>query len=1271
MITSDNRDFLDGIARDFARYRDLMKEEEVNECLCEGCQKQCGKILNLSECNKSYDKFLCYIEDNKCITEASNKFCNKCKTTEQTIRQDISLFKYQLFLEDYMNQLNEIPNDKIMSRGLLVFHGLGSGKTCSGILLANSCRRYGGGKRRNIILMIPASLLLDPWIKELMKLNSKCNSDIKLKRELQKVRQAYKNKNEDEIKKAYKKACEKNGVFILHYNADGDGGWKDEIMRIKRDYKQIGSNVFDNAVIVIDEVHNFTNSLVNIKEKKNKVQRKMTKKELYLDIFRARNARVVLLTGTPVFNKPVELAYVFNMIRGSIDNRPEVSLPIDEQEFNEMFVRELGRGQVEVRNPNMFRRRINGLVSYYRGANKNQFARKVIDNVFVPLSSEQASNYLKVYESEIKREAGQISKGLDINKVGLDSQMISNVSLPSYIFNIVEQKNYKDNRNNRLTKNGKAIKILEVSKRNAGLASRKDYDKVLTLIDNDDKPLHINNELSTISRKMYHAYKRIMASNGPVLFFSRFEGIYGIQMFAEVLRQNGYIDFDKIKADDKIAEVARRKSLPEDNGEYIKGTYILWTGNHRINKSREMYNLFENRRGDIIKCFLMTEAGKEGINLYGVRQVHILEPWWNEVRDDQVIGRAVRLCSHSHIPKEEFIDYQIKDPIYDGERIVNVFKYYGLLDMRPSGYVSSGKITSNQMIEDIKSAQREMMRKSADYLMYSVSTKKKNKTEKFLDLMKQSAIDCYINGDLNKDEESGKIIECFRDPDFENYFDSWDIKDDAKQERKVSRSEFRILKYEGKVYYRDLNNNVYERKQEEGNILKPVGGLNYKKIGVYDDIRRNIIFDNVKLDLEKKERLRLNNKFVKHFDNKAIKISNKKVLMIGSSWLPITELMMGGVKLDVYFDGDDNKERIKEHIKKTIGVKLVDNIKKGYFLTYIQKFENWKKEIEKMSDLIIILKSGIQEEEYKKIIYSIEEFDKKHYIINRRLYKTKFFESIVKLKNSKKVLEDLPSYITTYDKFGNYLKEMVENDRYGEVPLSLEKLRRDYIFSHKDKFIKEEMKEIFKKLKHKEKVLFIDEGLFTLEKFNKSKLISRDTKADLRSKKKIKKEIKEFDKVILDARVMDMIRLKESTTINITLNRENMLKVIPKKKVVKKKSKIGEPCKTTEDCARKKPCVENKCASVTKPKKKKKKKSMTIKKAKSLFKKYLKKNKDNLEDLTKEDLKRQVEERDPEFYKANKKELEKIIKKIEKKAKKAKKDKKKGKKSKKKSKKNT
>ena len=84
--------------------------------------------------------------------------------------------------------------------------------------------------------------------------------------------------------------------------------------------------------------------------------------------------------------------------------------------------------------------------------------------------------------------------------------------------------------------------------------------------------------------------------------------------------------------------------------------YMLITGDvdmmTRV-KLLEIFNSKENMHGQIVRIILITSAGSEGINLFNVRQVHIMEPFWDMERIRQTIGRARRLCSHQYLSKEE------------------------------------------------------------------------------------------------------------------------------------------------------------------------------------------------------------------------------------------------------------------------------------------------------------------------------------------------------------------------------------------------------------------------------------------------------------------------------------------------------------------------------------------------------------------------------------------------------------------------------------------
>ena len=58
----------------------------------------------------------------------------------------------------------------------------------------------------------------------------------------------------------------------------------------------------------------------------------------------------------------------------------------------------------------------------------------------------------------------------------------------------------------------------------------------------------------------------------------------------------------------------------------------------------------DNQYGDKVKVVIISKAGTEGLDFQNIRQVHILEPWYNLNRADQTIGRGVRNKSHCALP---------------------------------------------------------------------------------------------------------------------------------------------------------------------------------------------------------------------------------------------------------------------------------------------------------------------------------------------------------------------------------------------------------------------------------------------------------------------------------------------------------------------------------------------------------------------------------------------------------------------------------------------
>ena len=283
------------------------------------------------------------------------------------------LMLHQQLVRDYLNLVTPY-------RGLLLYHGLGSGKTCSSIAIAEGMK-----DRKKVIIMLPASLQRnyieeikkcgDPifkrnqyweWIpisqenKELIKNLSMVLSlspeniirqrgvwitDISKSSNLGSL-------NVDELKSLNIQLDNmiKNKYEFINYN----GLRKEAFRSITENYTK---NIFDNAVVIIDEAHNLISRIVNkiakLKNVDDKKSKRILKQEtinrgietsdelslmIYHMLMMANNCKIVLLTGTPIINYPNEIGILFNILRGYIKTwtfnlrpAPDTSTIIDEK----------------------------------------------------------------------------------------------------------------------------------------------------------------------------------------------------------------------------------------------------------------------------------------------------------------------------------------------------------------------------------------------------------------------------------------------------------------------------------------------------------------------------------------------------------------------------------------------------------------------------------------------------------------------------------------------------------------------------------------------------------------------------------------------------------------------------------------------------------------------------------------------------------------------------------------------------------------------------
>ena len=256
------------------------------------------------------------------------------------------------------------------------------------------------------------------------------------------------------------------------------------------------------------------------------------------------------------------------------------------------------------------------------------------------------------------------------------------------------------------------------------------------------------NGLKKYSRKIYEIMSRMEVSKGPVLVYSQYKTVEGLGVLSIALRTNGYdeIKFKKnapwqpVEFDE--ASVASFKKGPTFTKRFImfsgeedqrQRAIILAVFNGQWSQlTRSILNMFTESgfdtgsekskyiHGEIIKCIGITGAGAEGISLRNVRQVHIMEPFWNMARLEQVKGRAIRVCSHADLPKEE--------------RVVDIYTYVSVFS---ESQIRGDKIS--------KSIQRMDGSVTSDQNVLMVAERKDTISQKLLQILKEVSVDCEMN----------------------------------------------------------------------------------------------------------------------------------------------------------------------------------------------------------------------------------------------------------------------------------------------------------------------------------------------------------------------------------------------------------------------------------------------------------------------------------------------------------------------------------------------
>ena len=706
------------------------------------------------------------------------------KQSDLLCKSEFELMPHQLFVRNFLSF--QTPYNS-----LLLYHGLGSGKTCSAIGIAEEMRAYMkqiGITKRIIIVASPnvqdnfkLQLFDDRKLQQLpdgtWNLNT-CIGNALLKEinptNLQGLTRERIVSQIKSIIQNYYVFMGNKGEFANYIRkvtaVPEDAGYtKDEMTAIRE--KKIKAH-FNNRLVVLDEIHNIRISDAN--------KTKMTALLLNEVARKSDNMRLLLLSATPMYNSYTEIIWLVNLLnandkRGTIKIedvfKPDGSFVDEQRDSIGKLVVEGGRS--------LLTRKLTGYISYVRGENPYVFPYRVYPETFAPdhklIVSQYPSiqmnqqpikeplQYIPVYKNGIGKYQSMGYKFI-IDYLGLKSTTLVDKTgkariMPSFenmesfgytlllpplealimvypsplLDSMIEKKE-------NLDKIGESMEIEEFDQEETkdviqsilgkqGLSNIMKFSKVEKPVpkryDYEYKPkmktkygeIFLPENLNKYSAKMAKICDIIRApSNGIILIYSQYiDG--GLVPMALALESMGFARYASSQEHNRnlfknsyesVDAITMQKRSQVPKSEFKPARYVMITGDKDFSQKNDEDVKYVTSRanadGSLVKVILISMAASEGLDFKNIRQVHILEPWYNMNRIEQIIGRAVRNQSHCDLEFEN--------------RNVEIYLHGTFLD------------TDEE---------------SADLYVYRSAEKKALQIGEVTRLMKENAVDCQLN----------------------------------------------------------------------------------------------------------------------------------------------------------------------------------------------------------------------------------------------------------------------------------------------------------------------------------------------------------------------------------------------------------------------------------------------------------------------------------------------------------------------------------------------
>jgi superfamily II DNA or RNA helicase len=532
-------------------------------------------------------------------------------------------FSSDFKLQTQQRFLRRILSPESPSRNLLMVHGTGTGKTCTAIQIAEEYILRPEFQDKKVLVLANPSVeenfkseifnvnRLDPDPSGVI-LSKQCTGrrylDIIQRAQSKPIRLTDLNGKKEVRDMATK-------IFGEFYEFQGYRTFANYIEtnrpnKTDNDYNKWIHKEFDNRLIIVDEAHNLR---VDELSEDLKASKKSAETIEYITK-NAKNVTLVLLTATPMYNSFDEIIFYFNLFLWN-DKRLDHDKALKVSDFfNE-------NGTFKEGQEERFRGFCQDYVSYIKGDNPFTFPfrlpppEKLIAQPTLKLDF--TGNKIKTQRKYLTLTKSIVSPFQETALRKLEK--VETTTDPNLICSFPEYRSFPE--------------TFETS--GEQYAYRKDVEKFLS-----------PSKIATYSSKFAVIMNSINNSSGIVYVYSNLV-MNGVIPFAMCLEEHG---FSNATADNLL------KNPSGEVSKGSKGKYVIFTGKSSdtdITKAILRLKSKDNANGEQIRVIVASPKVSEGVDFKFVRQIHVLDPWFNMSRIEQILGRGMRTCSHDILPFEQ------------------------------------------------------------------------------------------------------------------------------------------------------------------------------------------------------------------------------------------------------------------------------------------------------------------------------------------------------------------------------------------------------------------------------------------------------------------------------------------------------------------------------------------------------------------------------------------------------------------------------------------